>query len=281
MASNIAYTIQQNQFGDALAIIPSESSVQSGSILYRLDLEMAVTRNDAPASGLTIGFRVSGVQSHARQIGPTGAGGKATLRLESRIVGKNTITPLGLPEFADCKFDVTLGAAWFESPFKITAYNCCDEADFSGPLVNGQNVGKHKQDFLFGGRGICMQGTGRGSDGKYITITNPKSVSWNPGYAGVANPDAVIFQYSDGVHGAYGLVTADSSIAIDPTILPPRHRVNIIGPRALGERRGDDTGGAIKGHHFDHYVGAGQAAVDAWNAAGGNLASAKVKYLGS
>jgi 3D (Asp-Asp-Asp) domain-containing protein len=281
MPSNIAYSFSQNQFGDLLPIIPADSNVQFGSVLYRLDIDITVTRNGQPAAGQNMAFRVSGVHSHARQIGATDGSGQATLRLESRIRGKNTITPIGSLEFADCKFDVTLGEAWFEAKFLITAYNCCSEDDFSGPLVDANNVGKHKRDFLFGGKGVCMQGTGVATDGRYITISNPKSVSWNPGYAGVANPDSAVFDYSDGVHGAYGLVTAGSSIAIDPEILPKRHRVNILGPRALGERRGDDTGGAITGHHFDNYVGTGKAAMTAWEAAGGNIQAAKVKYLGA
>jgi len=279
VASNIAYTIKKNPFGDTLPTIPSDSRVLFDSPLYRLDIEIIVTRKGAPAAHQSIHFQVTGVHSHARLLTPTSLAGKATLRLESRIAGKNTITPLG-PEFAKSSFDVTLGEAWYEARFLITAYDCCDEDDFSGPLVEVKNVGKHKQDFLFGGKGICMEGTGFGSDGKYIAIANPKSVSWNAGYAGVSNPDAAIFQYSDGVRGAFGLVTEGTSIAIDPHILPPRHRVNIIGPRSLGERRGDDTGGAIKQHHFDNYVGAGEVAMKAWNTAGGNIASAQVKYLG-
>jgi 3D (Asp-Asp-Asp) domain-containing protein len=213
-------------------------------------------------------------------LAPTDTQGKATLRLETRILGDNTITPAA-PEFAASTFVVTVGEAWFVATFKITAYNCCDEDDFTGDKVDAKNVGKRKQDFVFSGRGVCMQGTGVGTDGKYISISNPGDIQWNPGYAGVKNPDAAVFVYSTAVTGAYGALTADGSIAIDPTILPKHHRVDIIGPRALGERKGDDTGGAIKGHHIDNYAGAGKAAIDAWTAAGGNIEHAVVKYLGA
>jgi membrane-bound lytic murein transglycosylase len=53
-----------------------------------------------------------------------------------------------------------------------------------------------------------------------------------------------------------------------------------MGPRPIGERRGDDTGGAIRGFHFDHFVGAGQKSMHAWDQAGGNIPQARVKYLG-
>jgi 3D (Asp-Asp-Asp) domain-containing protein len=275
----IKYQLKTNAFGDTLPIIPSDSKVLFGSVLFRVDIEITVTRAGAAVFGTAPTFRVTGVHSHARVLRTTDHQGKTTLRLETRITGKNTITPLG-NEFSSSTFDVEIGEAWYESRFLITAYNCCDEDDFSGALVETDNVGKRKKDFLFGGKGICMQGTGLGSDGKYIKVTNPKELQWNPGYAGVANPDDAEFTYTDGVYGAYSEVTENSSIAIDPHILPPRHRVNIVGPRTLGERSGDDTGGAIKDHHFDNYVGAGDDAMDKWNTDGGNIQHAKVKYLG-
>jgi len=206
--------------------------------------------------------------------------GTATLRLETRISGNNLIMPRN-NEFAMSTCNVVIGEAWYEAPFLITAYNCCDEDDFSGPLVDTATVGKRKSDFLYGGTGICMQGTGVGSDGRFIRVTNPTQISWNPGYAGVADQTKVVFAYTDAVHGAYAVVTPNASIAIDPTILPPRHKVDIVGPRALGARSGDDTGGAIKGHHFDNYAGAGKSVMNDWQTAGGNITAAKVKYLGT
>jgi len=276
----IAYAIKQNSFNDSLPIIPLGSGVSFHSVLFRVDIEISVARGNAPAVGQAISFRVSGGPSNARMLSPTDRNGKATLRLETRVSGVNTITPQGT-EFAGSTFDINIGEAWFESPFLITGYNCCDEDDFSGPLVEGKNVGKHKNDFLYGGAGVCMQGTGVGSNGQYIQVTNPQNIQWNPGYAGVANPGDAVFAYVAGVHGAYSMLTADSSIAIDPSVLPRLHRVDIVGPRALGVRRGDDTGGAIRGYHFDNYLGVGNAAVNAWNNAGGNIQQARVKYLGA
>jgi 3D (Asp-Asp-Asp) domain-containing protein len=278
--STIAYAIKANSFKDTLPIIPNDSIVLFKSVLFRVDIGITVTRGKAAVAGQTISFSVSGGPSHARMLSSTDINGKATLRLDTRISGANTITPQA-SEFAGSTFVVTIGEAWYEARFLITAYNCCDEDDFSGELVEAKNVGKRKKDFLYGGRGVCMQGTGLGSDGKYIALSNPRDIAWNPGYAGVSNPKDAVFVYSDGVDGAYSKVTQDSSIAIDPTILPPLHRVDIIGPRALGARRGDDTGGAIKGHHFDNYAGAGNAAMEAWSNAGGNIQQAKVKYLGA
>jgi 3D (Asp-Asp-Asp) domain-containing protein len=275
----IQYSLKASEFGDKLPIIPSDSKVQRGSVLFRLDLDIVATRDGAPLANELLQFRVSWPQSHARLLTPTNSAGKATLRFETRHAGKNTVFPL-MQGFSNSAFNIEITEAWYQAPFKITAYNCCDEDDFTEPLVEAKGVGKHKKDFLFGGRGVIMQGTGLGSDGRYIQITNPKSLSWKPHYAGVSNPEAAVFKYVDNVHGTYGVVEADLSIAFDPEILPPHHRVNIVGPRALGERRGDDTGGGIKGHHFDNYVGVGRSAMQAWESAGGNIVSAKVKYLG-
>jgi 3D (Asp-Asp-Asp) domain-containing protein len=147
-------------------------------------------------------------------------------------------------------------------------------------MVMGRGVGLHKQDFLYGGNGIIMEGTGRGLDGKYIQISNPQAMRWNPHYAGVSNPDDAIFEYTDAPQGAFCNVVENVSIAVDPTVLPAHHRVYIAGSRDIGERRADDTGGAIRKFHFDHYVGAGKSAINAWEHAGGNITNAKVKYLG-
>lgn len=280
VTGSVEYTVKKNIFGDELAIIPRESSVAFGSVLMRVDIDVVIKLGDQPAKNMNVAFRVTGTHSNARLLRPTDKDGKSTLRMETRYMGVNTITPQA-PEYRASTFDVNITEAWYEAGFLITAYNCCDEDDFTGELVDGKGVGKHKKDFLYGGRGVIMQGTGKGSDGKYIQITNPRDITWNPGYSGVANPDDAKFANVDHVQGAYGAVTEDHSIAIDPSVLPPRHRVNIIGPRAIGERTGDDTGGAIRGYHFDNFVGAGQAVVKAWENAGGNIQNARVKYLGS
>jgi hypothetical protein len=276
----VTYSIKNNVFGDSLPVIPAESFVAFGSVLFRVDLEVTLSLNGKPAQDVTVPFVVSGQHSSARLLQPTADDGTAVLRLETRYSGINTITPTAL-EFRHSTFDVTIDEAWYEAPFLITAYNCCDESEFDGPLVPGRGVGLHKRDFLYGGSGIIMEGTGRGLDGQFIQIMNPEVMRWNPGYNGVSNPDKAVFQYGPGPEGSFAPITEDFSIAVDPSILPPLHRVLILGPRHLGIRRGDDTGGAIKGFHFDHFVGAGSQAMQDWDLAGGNILQARVKYLGA
>jgi hypothetical protein len=276
----VTYSIKNNIFGDSLPVIPSESFVAFGSVLFRVDIEVFLGLNGAPARGIKPAFVVSGVHSSARLLQPTDSQGISVLRLETRYSGTNTITPVAL-EYKHSTFEVNIAEAWFEAPFLITAYNCCDEDEFSGPLVPANGVGMHKRDFLFGGDGIIMEGTGRVCDGRYIQIVNPTVMRWNRGYNGVANPQDAIFEYVAGPQGAFSPLSENYSIAIDPSIVPPLHRVHIIGPRSLGERRADDTGGAIKGFHFDHFVGAGARAMKNWELAGGNIPQAKVKYLGA
>ncbi|MBC8726337.1 hypothetical protein F6X37_33865 [Paraburkholderia sp. 31.1] len=52
------------------------------------------------------------------------------------------------------------------------------------------------------------------------------------------------------------------------------------GRRIVGERSADDTGGGIRGAHIDHFSGPGSAATRAWQASGGDLQNARVKFLG-
>jgi hypothetical protein len=275
----VQYSLRTNVFGDYLPVIPAESFVAFGSVLFRMDLDVALSLNGKPVVGQTIPFVVSGVHSSARLLQPTDHEGRSILRMETRYSGTNTVRPTAM-EFAHSTFDVTIDEAWYEAPFLITAYNCCDEDEFSGPLVEGCGVGMHKRDFLYGGNGVIMEGSGKGSDGRFIQISNPEVMRWNPGYKGVCNPADAVFEYVEAPEGAFSSVVEGRSIAIDPAILPPLHRVNIIGPRVLGIRRGDDTGGAIRGFHFDHFVGAGCEAMRLWNEAGGNIEQARVKYLG-
>jgi 3D (Asp-Asp-Asp) domain-containing protein len=78
-------------------------------------------------------------------------------------------------------------------------------------------------------------------------------------------------------------VVQDRSIAVDPRVIPGRARVHIEsgdGARVVGERHADDTGGGIHGYHVDHFSGAGSAATNRWQAAGGDMTNAKIKYLG-
>jgi hypothetical protein len=84
-SSKIIYAVRTNAFSDNLPVIPSESSVEHHSVLFRLDIDLTVTRAGAPVAGLTIPFLVSGTFSHARMLKPTDATGKSVLRLATTL----------------------------------------------------------------------------------------------------------------------------------------------------------------------------------------------------
>jgi 3D (Asp-Asp-Asp) domain-containing protein len=179
-------------------------------------------------------------------------------------------------------FKLTLKEAWYQSTFLITGYNVCAEVDFSGKLVEATGLReKHKDDFLFGAAGVPMQGTGLTEDGQYIRLKHFGG-GWHVnkrGHRDSANsPSAVSFQYADGVMGAYGAVSENHSIAVDPTVIPRHAKVLIDG---VGERFADDTGSAIRHYHIDNFLGVGEAVVSAWNHGGVNGTEKKVKYMGA
>lgn len=280
-APAIEYSIKTNKFGDQLPIIPKGAKVAHKTVQFQLDIDITVTCGGVPMPGLRIPFRVSGDASHARMLRPTDAKGKAVLRLATRIFGPNVIWPLK-PEFGMSIFSATIIEAWYEATFNITNYHCADEDELSGKLVKDKNVGWRKEDFLFGVGGVPMEGSGRGSDDKYIALSSKKKLHWDgPPKTWIINREDAKFEYTSTALGnSSNPLEPYVSIAVDPNILPLTHRVDILGPRALGVRRADDVGDDIKGHHFDHYVGVGNAAVQRWKSQGGGIDAAKVKYLG-
>ena len=173
-----------------------------------------------------------------------------------------------------------IAEAWYEAPFLITAYNVPHENEFCGSAAFGNGVGYHKHDFLFGGHGIIMEGSGMASDSRYIQFVSG-AMRWDEHYRCVLNPEDAVFEYVDSPLGAFGPVIENATIAVDPRILPPHHKVEISGSRWLGERRAEDVGQAVKGFHFDNFAGAGQGRIGCRERSGGNILDAKVKYLGA
>jgi len=142
-------------------------------------------------------------------------------------------------------------------------------------------VKKHKEDFLFGAAGIPMQGTDKATDGRYIRLQGMAG-GWHHNAAG--HPDhvntqaSVSFSYADGVMGAFGGVTENHSIAVDPHVIPKKGRVNID---SVGDRFADDRGSAIHEYHIDNFLGAGKTVVTVWLHGGINGTQRRVKYLGA
>jgi 3D (Asp-Asp-Asp) domain-containing protein len=275
--------IEPNTFGDTLPIIPTASTTQNNKVLYRLILKARLVQHSdgSPAVGHSLAISSSRTADQLAASGTTDANGEMLLTLETREAGDldltTTTTGVTLSPFR-----VSLQEAWYESTFLITGYHVCAEADFSGPLVAGTGLGEtHKQDFLFGAAGVPMQGTGQATDGRYIRLQS-MSGGWHHNAAGnpdqVNTPAGVSFAYATGVLGAFGTVTVDHSIAVDPHVIPKRARVNIDG---VGDRSADDRGSAILGYHIDNFLGAGHAVVTAWLHGGINGTQRQVKYLGN
>lgn len=274
--------IMKNDFMDELPIIPIDARIKDGKILYSLILRVKLVRH---ADGKAVaGYELS-IKSNRKfdkftSQGKTNQNGESLFFMETRDSGsleietatEGVVLPL---------FKINLKDAWYQTPFLITGYHVCDEGDFSGSLVDGKGLReKHKEDFLFGARGVPMQGTGKSADGRYIALDG-KSTKWHLNSRGapdhVMSQDATSFRYVDSVEGKYGPVTENHSIAVDPTVIHPHAVVEIDG---VGRRFADDRGGGIKGYHIDNFLGAGDLVVKEWMSGNINGKKCKVKYIG-
>ena len=285
----LAWEIQNNAFQDKLPIIPTTSHVEHGHVLYRLKIKATLHRH---STGEAVAGQAVTVKSNRPEdtvtITPTttDASGSVMITLESRKPGALTlsnadssVTAIDLP--------LTLGEAWYESGFLITHYVIADEHDATGAMVQDPGVtGQHRRDFLYGARGVPMQGTGETLDNTYVRFDGGGG-GWHNNAGGhpdeLNHPETARLRSTDGAHGSFADVVQDQSIAVDPRVVPARSRVSISssdGARNLGERHADDTGGGIHGYHIDHFSGAGSAATTRWNSAGGDMRNAKVKFLG-
>lgn len=279
--------IIENAFNDTLPIIPGESRVENGQVLYRLKIR--ATLKDAASREAAVGIGLSLRSSQGRDTikmqGATDRKGEAIAVLETREPGKREISVTDAT-LASQPLAIDIKDAWYEAGFEVTAYNVCDETDFSGALTAGNGLAnKHKEDFLFSVAGVPMQGTGKATNGQFVRLAT-SNVKWARVHGNrhhVDNPKEIRFSYATGVHGKYRQLTDGKSIAVDPHIIPPKSRVTITsedGARDLGQNSADDVGSAIKGHHVDYFVGTGKQPLTLWRTNGGNLNRARIKLLG-
>jgi len=275
-------SIEKNEFSDNLPIIPTASRLKEEKILYHLVFRAKLINH---ADGKVVGGRAFSIKSNRKadeftSDGKTNQDGELLITMETREAGEveleTTTNGVVFPTFK-----LTLKDAWYQSPFLITGYHVCAESDFSGALVDANGLDeKHKEDFLFSARGIPMQGTGEATDGQYIKLKT-EHVAWHRNRAG--HPDylqdskSASFVYSPEVRGAYGLVTKNHSIAVDPEVIPERAHVEIDG---IGIRFADDNGHGIKKYHIDNFLGAGEVVVKTWLRGGINGTKRRVKYIG-
>ncbi len=135
-----------------------------------------------------------------------------------------------------------------ESTFVITHYTFALEAD---PMYEGGEsvvapgldpTKTYKNDFLYGKRGVIMQGTGLAKDGQYVTLdwhkTNLRKQTFS-------------FKYGTGRN-----VEAWKTVAADPKVLPMGTKIEIEIYKDKGTFLVTDTGGSVKGQHIDVFAGA-------------------------
>jgi len=188
-----------------------------------------------------------------------------------------------------------------------TAYNCVIGTELDGTQTVTRTISDKnyelKGSFLYGGYGVCMQGTGRISPtGEYIRVQNPQDINFvkSPfsdavknryaslgisdftgfGNMAIEYPENARFEVTNkGVIGASNRILVPwHSIATDRTLLPDGTTGTIlfmdegIAPDGSGQIifSADDTGGGICGKHIDIYVGEGEAALNQWTQTGGN-----------
>ncbi|WP_202423624.1 3D domain-containing protein [Duganella margarita] len=275
-------TIVPNELGDSLPTIQKASRTLNNKVLYHLKLKARLVQRAGgkPAPGHVLALKSSRPGDKLTVPPKTDDNGELVFTIETREKGEAVITTT-TQGVTLAEFKVTFKEAWYEEKFKITGYNVCDEADFTGTLVDGTGLDeKHKEDFLFGAAGVPMQGTGKGTDGRYIRLQSFEG-GWHRNARGnrdhVNTQSSVTFAYADGVIGSFNPVSANHSIAVDPHVIPKKGKVHI---ESVGERWADDRGSAIQNYHIDNFLGAGKAVVTAWTKGEVNGTQRRVKYLG-
>jgi len=154
---------------------------------------------------------------------------------------------------------------WFADNFKITHYTFALERD---PLYAHQQKTetptgldgktKYRKSFLYGSRGIRMQGTGLGEDGQYITL------DWGKCNPRTDKNEDLVFKYGKG--GVKGEPQSWKSVACDRRLIGLGANLEIEVYKSRGHFSACDTGSRIQGHHLDVFVG--EATVAEANALG-------------
>lgn len=286
----LGWEIQDNLYGDKLPIIPKESRVEHGKILYRLKIKVTLHSlgTNRPVAGKSVAIR-SNRAGDTVKVTPSvsDASGSMMVTLETREPGELRLS-LDNNDITASPLAINLRDAWYEAGFKITHYIVADENDYSGDAMSfGSGLKEpHRDGFLYGATGVPMQGTGKSTTGQYIHFDGGGG-GWHNNEAHnpdrLNDPDSAHFSYQSNAGGRSATVEADHSIAVDTSVIPGRAHVHIQsqdGKRVVGDRVADDTGGGIRGFHIDHFSGLGRAANKRWKELGSDMENARVKYLG-
>ncbi len=145
--------------------------------------------------------------------------------------------------------DKKKGDDWL-GEFSITHYTFALEDDprYAGDkLVSVKGLeenDKHKEGFMFGPRGVIMQGTGFTSQKRYITI------DWGKG-----GPKGRNTHFTYNIGGAGGVPAEWKTIAVDRSVIPLGSQVEIEIYKDMGPFIAKDTGRGVKGKHIDVFIG--------------------------
>jgi RHS repeat-associated protein len=130
--------------------------------------------------------------------------------------------------------------------FKLTAYNIASEKDYM-PLATGDRMYRPKgldRDYSYNFMiDVDKQGSGVSADGKFIKLVSKKSEIANKIFR---------YDYVASITGKAGRsLIHDYSIAVDTKVIALGTVVCVEG---YGEKRADDTGGGVTGHHIDMFL---------------------------
>jgi hypothetical protein len=152
----------------------------------------------------------------------------------------------------------------------VTEYWPSPERWFGGPLVRVPGIpGRHRSDWLFGARGLPMEGEGIASDGRVYHFAGPYGLGWvnragtstapcaAPGFWTNGRPFRLgrphLARYAPGHSRS---LTYWKSVAVDTKLIPLGSRIfirQLCATPARGWVVAGDTGGAIRGAHIDLY----------------------------
>jgi 3D (Asp-Asp-Asp) domain-containing protein len=140
----------------------------------------------------------------------------------------------------------------------VTGYYLPVESDF-GPadasaLVNGSQRSLNT-DFM---KAVRLQGWGQDRAGDYIGLAKVSK----PGSGAGPGGKTWSFKADDVPLTGSGKRLAPGDVSADPALLPMGRMLRIRGTQGYPKHRYrvSDTGGKVKGHHIDVYVGEGSAA---------------------
>lgn len=152
----------------------------------------------------------------------------------------------------------------------VTEYWPSPERWFSGPTAHVAGIpGRHRVAWLYGARGLPMEGEGIADDGRVYHFAGPYTLGWENARGGATRPCTAPGYWTNGrparlarpagarfAAGHARTLAYWHSAAVDPKVIPFGSRIflSALCPTpAHGWVVARDTGGAIGGAHIDVY----------------------------